>query len=500
MNGIDRNSPWRPWVLLFALALAVRLLAVQLLWAPAEEPRTYEHGEIARNLLDGRGFRVVFLGAERATSQQAPFYPYLLAGSYLVWGENSPQAELALQVTQCFAGALVCLGVVALTRAVLPGNSGTAWIAGVGAALYPPHVYMVTHLQVALWAALWLVWLAAWTLGADANRPWRSGIVAGLLAGMLLLTEPILALALPILALALWRRSASARHAPQAQGWRPSDIAIAPKAARRLPWEPARATLAPLASAARPAAVMTAVTCLVIAPWLVRNYLVHGELVFIKSTFGYAFWQGNNAFSLGTDKVPTAEALQMVWRNDGSIAGMNKALWTARYETIYIDDLLLAPADKARFQTMSEPACCRELGRRANAFIAEHPGRYLQLCRNRLQFFLLFDRTNPKALHPVYQASTLAWLVLAVIGLFVSRRDWRTLWPTYAIFLAVLLFHTLTITSARFRIPVEPLTFPWCAAAVAWMASWIKTAREANAAAVPLIPRGSPDTGDSPPR
>ncbi len=40
------------------------------------------------------------------------------------------------------------------------------------------------------------------------------------------------------------------------------------------------------------------------------------------------------------------------------------------------------------------------------------------------------------------------------------------MWPLYAIVAAVTLFHTLTIVSARFRLPIEPLTFVWAAAAV----------------------------------
>lgn len=37
------------------------------------------------------------------------------------------------------------------------------------------------------------------------------------------------------------------------------------------------------------------------------------------------------------------------------------------------------------------------------------------------------------------------------------------LWPTWAAFAAIMLFHALTITSARFRIPIEPLSFVWIA-------------------------------------
>lgn len=440
MNPLSRILAWRPALVLFVMALALRMLAVQWLWTPGKEPRSYEHGEIAANLVEGRGFRVRFLGVDRYTSQQAPFYPYLLAAAY--WSSGGPglQGEIGVQLVQCLAGAVLCVAVARLTQAVLHGMWSAPWIAGYGAALYPPHVYMVTHLQVALWAALWLTLLATWCLSADPRRIWRTGVVGGLLGGLLLLTEPILGLALPILAVALWRRAYALSESLPA--WLDS---------------------------LRPAAVMTAVTCLVIAPWLERNYRVHGEFVFIKSTFGYAFWQGNNASSWGTDKIPMQDAIRRLGQHDGSLRSMNQAIWEARYETTYIDDLLLTPDDYAQFALLSEPASSRLLGDRARAFIREHPERYARLCLRRLRYFLLFDETNPKASHVVYRASTIAWLALSIVGLVATRRQWRTLWPTYAIFAAVLLFHALTITSARFRIPVEPLTFPWCAGGVVWL-------------------------------
>ena len=56
--------------------------------------------------------------------------------------------------------------------------------------------------------------------------------------------------------------------------------------------------------------MVTALTGLAgISPWLVRNYRVHGEFVAIKSTFGYAFWQGNCALSEGTDKVSGSRSI-----------------------------------------------------------------------------------------------------------------------------------------------------------------------------------------------
>ena len=77
-------------------------------------------------------------------------------------------------------------------------------IVGLGAAIYPTHLYMVTHLQVAVWAALLLTLLLA-VVAAPRWRATRGGaILAGALAGMLLLVEPILALALPIAAAVFW--------------------------------------------------------------------------------------------------------------------------------------------------------------------------------------------------------------------------------------------------------------------------------------------------------
>jgi hypothetical protein len=42
------------------------------------------------------------------------------------------------------------------------------------------------------------------------------------------------------------------------------------------------------------ALVMALVAAAIVGPWIVRNCRVHGRFVFAKSTFGYAFWPGNN--------------------------------------------------------------------------------------------------------------------------------------------------------------------------------------------------------------
>jgi hypothetical protein len=163
--------------------------------------------------------------------------------------------------------------------------------------------------------------------------------------------------------------------------------------------------------------------------------------------------------------VPKSSAEAIRLNHDNTLSGMDRALWEARHETLYIDDVVLKPNGYGRFQHLTEPQCCAVLGREAIGYIRQDPARYVQLCLRRLRYFFLFDETNPKAANRLYRLGTAAWLVLAFVGLLVSGSRWRRLWPTYAIFAAVALFHALVIVSARFRIPVEPLSFVWVAAA-----------------------------------
>ncbi len=419
-------------ILLAFVALGLRVGVVAVLWGDHAGPVGYEHDEIARNLLAGNGFSVEFLGHEGPTSQQAPFYPLLLAAVYGCFGAGTSASILAVQLLQCLAGTAVVLAVVWLCWSLLPDARLVGWVAGLGAAVYPTHLYMVTHLQVAVWAALLLTLLLA-VAAAPRWRATRAGaILAGVLAGMLLLVEPILALALPIVAAVFWTA------------------------------EPRRFSRAAFARAA----LMAGVAAIVISPWLVRNRLVHGEAVFIKSTFGYAFWQANNPLSWGTDKIPKPSSEAIRSEHDHTPADMNRALWEARHEAIYIDNAMLTEADYIRLGQLSEPQRSRDLGRRAWSFIRENPGRYAGLCMQRLRYFLLFDETNPKAANRLYRAATAAWLILVLVGLLVSWPQWRRLWSTYAIVGLVTLFHALVITAVRFRIPIEPITFVWVSLAV----------------------------------
>jgi hypothetical protein len=201
-----------------------------------------------------------------------------------------------------------------------------------------------------------------------------------------------------------------------------------------------------------------------VAPWIARNALVHGEFVAVKSTFGYAFWQGNCSQSEGTDKVirPSVERVLAVGSGEEGLSSLNRRIWAARHEAGYLDDIALTKDDLRLLGSVSEPERSRILFRRAIRELAEQPGRYTQLCLRRFRYFWLFDETNPKTRVRIYRLSHLGLTIVAVFGLVLARPGVRMrLVPTLATAASIALFHSLTIVSVRFHIPIEPLLAVW---------------------------------------
>jgi len=94
-----------------------------------------------------------------------------------------------------------------------------------------------------------------------------------------------------------------------------------------------------------------------------------------------------------------------------------------------------------------------------NRDLSENPRNYLRMCGVRLGQMLWFDPTNPRAYVLSYRLSYLTLLVLATVGVGLSmtlRRPSYWQMPLLA-GLGILVFHVLTITSARFRLPIEAL-------------------------------------------
>ena len=412
------------------LAILARGAAVLVLQSHTIPHSTYEHGEIATNLLAGRGFSVRYLGADGPTSQQAPAYPLLVAAAYRIGGVGTPRSLLILELAQAALGGLLVMATIALASSVAAGSKWVAILAGLIVAVDPTLIYSATHVQVVTLATTLLLICLAWA--ERTGRTGRTGdaIGAGIALGLLTLADPILALATPAMAWSIARRVGIGRST-------------------------------------RLVALVGVAAALGVAPWVLRNYRVHGEFVPVKSSFGYAFWQGNCALSAGTDKVVRPSAARIADQASGSLMERNRALWDARHEAGYIDDIALTRADYRELGSVAEPERSRRLLRRALVDLRADPTRYPRLCLRRLGYFVFFDETNPKTRSLVYRASRLGLLGLAAMGLVLARADVRRrLGPTFVVAALIAAFHALTIVSARFQVPIEPLLALWGASGV----------------------------------
>jgi 4-amino-4-deoxy-L-arabinose transferase-like glycosyltransferase len=433
---LDRRVAWS----LVLVAIIARGAAVWVLQSHRIPRSTYEHGEIASNLLAGRGFSVRFLGADGPTSQQAPVYPVLVAAAYAVGGPGTPEALSILELGQALLGGLMVAGILALAREVAPDRPRIAACAGLIAAVHPTLVYSATHVQVASLATALLVWTFALAYRTGRTRRARLACGTGSVAALLALTDPILVLSAPGIVWAVARGQGSITRARQSL------------------------------------ALILLTASVGVAPWIIRNALVHGELVWIKSTFGYAFWQGNCALSEGTDKVVRASVDRALEQGSDGVRAINAALWNARHEAGYLDDIALTRADYRELGSLSEPERSRRLFHRALADLRRDPMRYPKLCLRRLRYFVLFDTTNPKTRNIVYRASHLTLTIFSVCGLALMGPTLRRrIGPTLLTAGLITLFHTLTIVSARFHLPLEPLMGLWAACGMDRCASWIRT-------------------------
>ncbi len=316
-----------------------------------------------------------------------------------------------------------------------------AWTAGLVVALHPTLAYAATHVQVASLGAALLVWTLALAQEAGTTRRLRDAVCTGSLLALLTLTDPILALASLGVACAILRNDAK---------------------------PPATA-----GGSLRLLAIIATVALAGVSPWLVRNALVHGEFVAVKSTFGYAFWQGNCTLSAGTDKVVRSSVERVLGQNKNALdwKGLNRTLWAARHEAGYIDDIALTKDDYRLLGSISEPERSRVLFRRALSELRANPSRYGWLCLQRLRYFVLFDETNPKSRVWAYRVPHLGLTVFGGIGILLAgSRLRRRLMPTIATAAAIVIFHSLTIMSARFHIPLEPILAVWGAAGLATLA------------------------------
>lgn len=316
------------------LAVAVCLLAVgmrvkTLLQIPEAAWFGTENERVAAALAQGHGFSEVFGPGTPPTAHVAPLYPLLLSGVYRLWGtyETLP-GRMAQQILSIGIATLVLLMLPAVARKLgLSFEAG--WVAAFIAACLPAHLWdEVTghHDQVAgSLALLALLWVFA-----DLRQSgWMGGrrlVRAGILLGGTALLCPNLLLVPVLFFSAEWMRGAEER--------------------KRI---------------FRCVMILSTISLVLVSPWMVRNYLVLGGFVPLRSNFGLELAAGNRPGANGHTYGP-------------GLGEMHP---------------FLSAAERERLMQMGERAYMKDKERQARAWIMAHPGQFgwLTLRRSCLYWF-----------------------------------------------------------------------------------------------------------------
>lgn len=382
VHGGPAGQSWTAHALVFGLAFLVRLVyqaeVVGFHEPPRDDAALYD--SIASSLLqvgdyvDTEGFR----------SRRAPAFTFLLTGVYAVGGHS----WAAARVVQAVFGAATCSMLLLLGSSFLSPMTGR--MAALACALFPYAIFWTGTLLTEPLCTL-LVVASTWALvrvGVEDNLRWA--VAWSALGALSTLTRPNMILGF-ILGMA----------------W------IICRAGRR---------------SGRPVVVSAVVFFLVLLPWTVRNYAVHGRFVPVTTMGGVVLWQGNNPIVAATREM-----------RGRSLSG----------------ELTRADPDSR----LSEVEQDRKFFRRALGFMrqraADMPG---------LVAWKIFRLWNP---FPELESAWQRWIatlsLLPVLGLFGiglvaawRNRDIRIL-PLLVPVLVVTLTGAIYWADARIRAPADPL-------------------------------------------
>lgn len=353
----------------------------------------------------------------------APLYPYVLALVRMF----SFDSLLAPRIVQSALGAGTCVLVMLFTRRMLhasPHASTIALSAGLLMAVYPPMIFFDGLIQkTSLVLFLSALVLALTAVGCDRQRAtWWLWV--GVAMGLLILVRQNALALVPLIAAWAWFGST------------PS-----PK--------PVKRKLTAIAAISLGIAI-------VLTPWAVRHKIVIGDFFLSTPNMGQNFAMGNHPEATGT-YLPaqrgraSGEHEHAVWQREAEQA-LGRDLTAAEISDFYMQRSLdYIKANPMQWLGLTVKKCIMvfgayELPDTEDYYLYKEHSRILRIGDALFHFGVL----GP----------------LAVAGMLLTVRRWRTLWPLYG-WLAI---NTLAIAAfvvfARYRAPMLPVLGMFAAVAI----------------------------------
>lgn len=379
------SGPFRRGLLLLTLAA----LAARLLWV-ALEPDTFPVADETMWLA---------WGTEILPSPEIGFSPLLLrfifhpplylyfVGTIATWLGGLA----AVKVAQCLAGAALVPALGLAGRRAF--GEGAGLVAAGTAAFYPELVWFTSHFWAETVFATLLWWGMERLLAADGEASTPAALASGLLLGLAVLTRETVLYFLPLAALWLaWRRTGGGRRA----------------------------------------ALLLAVSLLVVLPWTVRNWAVFHAFVPVSTSGALNLWQGNT-------RLGRQEVYEEYWAVHGRIAKYEHARRRAIESILERQPLWIL--EKLRDEMPSFWAA------HGQPIVHLERGAYGEVRRGRAAVAIA-----------VLLLPYLALLVLFVAGILWLPRT-RATFPILAFLVFYVLLHVAAHGYPRYRLPAMPAVF-----------------------------------------
>ncbi|MFC1657468.1 glycosyltransferase family 39 protein [Candidatus Moduliflexota bacterium] len=386
-------------LLVFLLAVAGRIAALILLNS-YRDPKNFDALVIADNLLAGKGFSFPYLweGEPIPSSFKGPLYVYFIA-AFWSFGK-SPAVHFLIQAIQAVLGGLTCLALLRIGGQY--GDKRVGIVAALFYAFYPPAVFMPSRMHEINFTIPLLAWLLLEFLKLHDDFSRSGAIRTGVAMGLCLLAEPIYGLFCLMVFLYL--------------GFLEAGI-IKKRLAALL--------------------IAGSFCLIVLAPWSIRNVMVHEKIVLVKTSLGLNLWTGNNPEANGTSRVPVAG------RGGEKIMHMHEMM-----EPELRHRVLSADTEVERDQILL---------REGADYIRKNPGKAFRLSLRKIKYLWWRHPTHPLAKKGIYHISQLIVFLTGLAGLILALRTNR-FFSLMMIFFVV--SHTLAymvfFAIPRYRLIADP--------------------------------------------
>jgi tetratricopeptide (TPR) repeat protein len=398
------SSGYGPYLFLFLLALAARLVFLIFI----SEPLLFiKYPSFAEKLALGEdiGERLVDL---------SPFYLYLLTFLKKAFAID----WTAVRFFQSFIGALNCLLVYTVGRRLFRKDTG--FLAASMYAVYGNLIILESTLEpevfVVSFTLLTVYFLSLSEHGDGSYRPWRLAAVAGLFAGLCVITKPNSLLFFPLAGLWLFFRA-------------DRDLGLKKRAV--------------------PVCVFVGSALLVILPITIRNYVKLNDVVLVTADAGKVFFHGNGE---------GATALEGTGLPDEGFAEEGFA------EPDYAHVLFRRTAEKLTGGKITPSQSSAFWARRALGHIVDDPLAYLVLEAKKLfYFFNNYEMHLIASAYNEYKASLAFPFLrfgvissLGLLGMLLCAKGFKKYFLAYAVVLVYVVSGMLFLVTARYRMPAVP--------------------------------------------